>query len=89
MMHRSAMQKAVALLPCEAELNAAVLCVQGMLCSKNQLTSIGLEVKLPMMLEINNKGAANLINSFTVGGCTRHIDAKQCFLQELKESKNS
>jgi hypothetical protein len=25
--------------------------------------------------------------SFSVGGCTRHIDVKRCFLQELKESK--
>jgi hypothetical protein len=30
-MHRSAKQKTVALLSCEAELNAAILCVQDML----------------------------------------------------------
>jgi hypothetical protein len=67
-MHRSAMQKTVALLSCEAELNAAVLCVQDMLYTKNLLESIGLKVKLPMVLEIDNKGAVDVINSFTVGG---------------------
>ncbi len=34
-----------------------------------------------------NKEHNRLINSFSVGGCTRHIDVKQCFLQELKETK--
>jgi hypothetical protein len=59
----------------------------GMLYGKNLLESIGLKVKLPMMLEINNKGAVDLINNFTVGGSTHHFDVKKCFLQELKESK--
>ncbi len=36
---------------------------------------------------MDNRGAIDLINSFSVGGRTRHIDAKQCFLQELKEAK--
>ncbi len=87
MMHRSAMQKTVTLSSCEAELNAAVICVQDMLNTKNLLESIGLKVELPMVLEINNQGAVDLINSFTVGGCTTHIDVKHCFLQELKKSK--
>ena len=75
-MHRRAMQKTVALLSCKAELNAAVLCVQDMLYAKNLIELIGLKVKLPMKLEINNKGAVDLINSFSVGGCTHHIDVK-------------
>ena len=40
-----------------------------------------------MILQMDNKGVVNLINSFSVGGHTRHIDVKQCFLRELKESK--
>jgi hypothetical protein len=48
---------------------------------------IGLKVKLPMKLEINNKGVVDLINRFSVGGCTHHIDVKQCILRELKEAK--
>ncbi len=79
-MHRSATQKTVALSSREAELNTAVLCVQDMLYAKNLLKSIGLKVKLPMVLDINNKRAVDLINSFTAGGCTHHIDIKQYFL---------
>ena len=70
-----------------AEINAAVLCVQDMLYVKNLIKSIGLKVQLSMILEINNKGAVDIINSFSVGGRTRHIDVRQCFLQELKEAK--
>ncbi len=81
------MQKTVALSLCEAELSIAVLCVQDMVYAKNLLKSIGLEVKLPIVLEINNEGIVDLINSFMVGGCTRHINVKQWFLWELKESK--
>ncbi len=86
-MHRSATQKTVALSSCKAELNAAVLCVQDMLYQKNTLESIGLKVEYPMVLEMDNRGAIDLINSFSVGDCTQHINVKQCFLRELKESK--
>ncbi len=86
-MHKSAMQKTVALSSCKAELNAAVLCVQDMIYQKNTLELIGLKVEYPMVLEMDNRGAIDLINSFSVGGCMQHIDVKQCFLQELKEAK--
>ncbi len=39
-----------------------------------------------MILEMDNKGAVDLINSFSVGGRTHHIDVKQCFLREPKEA---
>ena len=86
-MHHSATQNTVTLSSCEAELNAAVLCVQDMLYGKNLLESMGLKVKTPMILEVDNRGAVNLVNSFSVGRRTRHIDVKQCFLRKLKESK--
>jgi hypothetical protein len=85
-MHQSATQKTVALSSCEAELNTAS-CVQDMIYGKNLLESIGLKVQLPMILEMDNKGAVDLINSFSIGGRTHHIDVKQCFLRELKEAK--
>jgi hypothetical protein len=77
----------VAFSSCKAELNAAVLCAQDMMYQKNMLESIGLKVELPMILKMDNKGAVNLVNSFSVGGCTRHIHVKQCFLQKLEEAK--
>ncbi len=79
-MHRSATQKTVALLSCKAELNAAVLCVQDMIYQKNTLESIGLKIEYPMVLEMDNRGAIDIINSFSVGGRMQHIDVKQCFL---------
>ena len=45
-----------------------------------------LKVKLPMVLYVDNKGAKDLCNNWTVGGRTRHIEVKQYFLRELKEA---
>jgi hypothetical protein len=47
--------------------------------------SMGLLVKLPMLLEIDSKGVKDLVNNWSLGGRLRHIEVKQCFLQELKE----
>ena len=49
------------------------------------LESIGLKVKKPMILEVDNKGAKDLAHNWTVGGRTRHVDVKYHFLRELKE----
>jgi hypothetical protein len=58
-----------------------------MMYQKDTLESIGIKVDHSMILEMDNKGAVDFVNSFSVGGCTRHINVKQCFLQELKEAK--
>ena len=39
-----------------------------------------------MILEIDNQAAVNLANDWSVGGRTRHIDVRECFLRELKET---
>jgi hypothetical protein len=59
-MLRSGTQKTVALSSCEAELNAAVLCVQDMIYDKNVMESIGLKVQLLMVLEMDNRCGACL-----------------------------
>ena len=79
-MHRSMTQKTVPLSSYKAELDAAILCVQDMIYGKNLLESVGLKVQLPMVLEMDNKGALDLIKRFSVGERTRHMDIKQCFL---------
>jgi hypothetical protein len=38
-----------------------------------------------MILWIDNKGAVDLSNNWSVGGRTRHVGVKQQFLRELKE----
>jgi hypothetical protein len=51
------------------------------------LESIRLKVKKPMILNVNNRGAKDLCGNWSVGGRTRHVEVKQLFLRELKESK--
>ncbi len=84
-MARSATQKSVTLSVCEAESAAGVMVAQDMLYAYNVLTSLQLQVELPMILEMDNKGAVDLANNRTVGGRTRNIETRQLFLRELKE----
>jgi hypothetical protein len=51
------MQKSVALSVCEAEQTAGVLCAQDMLYVRDIIELMGLKVKLPMIPEMDNKGA--------------------------------
>ncbi len=44
-------------------------------------------MKLSMILEMDNRGTVDLANNQSIGGRTRHVDVRQCFLRELKESK--
>jgi hypothetical protein len=85
-MFKSSTQKSIALSVCEAKQTAGVLCAQDMLYVRNVLKSMGLKVKLSMTLEMDNKGAVDLVNNWSIGGCTRHVDVRQRFLRELKQS---
>jgi hypothetical protein len=62
-MFKSSTQKLVALLVCKAEQSSGVLCAQDMLYCKNALELMGLKVKLPMLLKMDNKGAVDLANN--------------------------
>jgi hypothetical protein len=53
---------------------------------ENVLESLGLRVRLPMVLEMDNQGAVYVVNNWSVGGRTRHIDVQSVFLRELKEA---
>ena len=83
---KSKMQDCVTLSVTEAELVAATNCVQDMIYTKKILESVGLQVELPMVLHVDNKGAKDLVNSWSVGGRTRHMDVRYHFLRELKET---
>ena len=82
---KSKMLEYVAMSVTEAEHAAAVACVQDMLFAMRVLQSIGLKVKLPMILEVDNKGAVDLVNNWTVAGRTRHVCTRIMFLRDLKE----
>ena len=49
------------------------------------LESIGLQVELPMLLEMDNKGAVDLANNWSVGGRTRHDEVRNHFFRDLKD----
>jgi hypothetical protein len=40
-----------------------------------------------MVLNVDNEGAKDLCDNWSVGGRTRQVEVKQMFLRELKESK--
>jgi hypothetical protein len=66
----------VALSVTEAELHSAISCVQNMLFVKNVLEYLGLIVELPMMIEIDDKGGKDFIDSWSVGRQMQHIQTK-------------
>jgi hypothetical protein len=83
---KSKMQECVTLSVIEAELVAVTKCIQDMLYIWNVLESMGLKVKVPMKVDLDNKGAKDIINNWSVGGQTRHVGVRFNFLRELKES---
>ena len=82
---KSKMQRFVMLSVTEAESVAATSCAQDMLYGKRFLEALGLKVKLPMVLYMDNKGGVDIFNNWSVGGNTRAISVRLAFLRELKE----
>jgi hypothetical protein len=82
---KSKMQGKAAVSVTEAEAIAATECAQDMVFTMHVMESIGLKVKKPMILEVDNKGAVDLANNWSSAGRTRHIAPKITFLRELKE----
>jgi hypothetical protein len=48
------------------------------------IESMGFQVKMPMVLRVDNQGVRELVNNWSVGSRTRHVAAKAMFLCELK-----
>ena len=69
----------------EVELSAGVTCAHNMLYIMQELQSVELKVKLPILLEMDSKGAVHLVNKWNISGHTRHKHIKQYFLFDLKE----
>jgi len=84
---KSVQQKVVTLSTTEAELYVITQGAQEMLFVLKVLESIGQEVKKPMNLFCDNRGAIELTNNYSVGGRTRHVEVRQFFLRDLKELK--
>jgi hypothetical protein len=69
----------------KGKFNSATTNVQDMLFVRQIIESMGLKVKLPMVLRVDNQGVRELIKNWSVGGRTRHVATKAMFLRELKE----
>ena len=63
----------------------ATTVAQDVMYLKRPLESINLRVGLPMFLEVDNKGAVDSINNYSVGGRTCHMETRQYYLRELKD----
>ncbi len=85
-MFKSSTERTVSLSTTEAETYAGITCVQNMLYMKNVLESLGLKVKLLMVLLMDNQETVCLANNWSIVGRIRHIDVQSVFLQELKEA---
>jgi len=83
--NKSNMFDHVALSVTESELCSAADLAQDMLFSMRVVESMGLKVKKPMCLYVDNKGAKDLANNWSCGGRTQHLQCQQFFLRELKE----
>ena len=62
-MFKKSMHKSVALSVCNTEQTAGVLCAKDMPYIWNVLETMGLKVKLPILLELDNKGTVDLANN--------------------------
>lgn len=79
------MMPIIALSTCEADLYSVVLEAMNMMFCYYLVKSLGLTVKLPMILYMDNMTAVSLANNWSTGGQTRYMDVKQNYLCKLKE----
>jgi len=71
---KSKMQQCVTLSSTEAKYVGASQTAQQMLFALRILESLGLKVKMPMNLEVDNTGAIDLANNWSSSMRTKHID---------------
>ena len=84
---KSNVQQCTTLSITEAEAVSGSNCAQDMLFGMRVLESVGLKVKKPMQLFIDNKGAVDYVNSWSTSGRMHHVSVRLSFLRELKEAK--
>jgi hypothetical protein len=82
----SKMQQIVGLSVTETEVVEQCETAQDMLYVMRLLKEMELQVEYPMILECDNQGAVDLMNNWSSGGQTRHMDVRYKFLRELKEA---
>ena len=68
----------------ESETVAGVTCAQDMMYAKNFWESMELEVKLPMILDINNKEAVDMAQKCLLDVRTKHMEIRMLLLSKLQ-----
>ena len=56
-----------------------------MMYIKRILNSLSLKVKLPMVMETDNKGVVEFIDYWSIDGNTKHVETRMHYMRELKE----
>ena len=84
---RSKQQKSVALSSSEAEFVAASEAVKEIIFVLQVLESMGITVKTPVVVRVDNMGAIFMSENSSSGTRTRHIDTRWHFVRELVEGK--
>ena len=74
--------KSVTLSLTEAEYFACSEAAKEVMFIKNVLETMGIEVKLPMIIKVDNTGAIYLANNYTAGQRTKHIDIRVHYVRE-------
>jgi hypothetical protein len=74
--------KSVTLSSTEAEYFACSEAAKEVMFVKNVLETMGIKVKLPMIIKIDNTGAIYLANNHTAGQRTKHIDIRVHYVRE-------
>lgn len=82
---QSVTQKFVMLSVKEAKIAEVVMVAQDILYKYRLLESIGFNIEMPMLLEMDNWGAVDIANSWSVGFRTHHMGIQNCFLHEQKD----
>ncbi len=82
---RSKSQRSVTLSSTEAEYVAITDYAKETLFMKQVLEFLNVEVKLPIMVHVDNIGAIFLANNKVTSQCTKHIDVRYHFIREYIE----
>ena len=85
---KSVMQRIIARSVTEAELIALVQCTQEIFFAKKVLESLGLLVEVHTKLQCDNKGTVDLINRYSIGDNTKHIDVRILHIRDHKYLNN-
>jgi hypothetical protein len=84
-MWRSKQQKAVTLSSTEAEFYAASESVKEILFVVQVLIDLGVPVKTPITVRVDNMGAVFMTENASSSARTRHVDTRWHFVRELQE----